>query len=104
MRGRTPRGSFGGAGACRIALVSLPAVRHVEAADDPCVASTAFPARTRADHTLPLRGRPLRERYVLGLIALDRAVHFVVLAVLAVAFPSGADADARLARPNTKVQ
>jgi uncharacterized membrane protein (DUF2068 family) len=34
---------------------------------------------------LPLRGRPLRDRYVLRLIAFDRLVHFVVLGVLAVA-------------------
>jgi uncharacterized membrane protein (DUF2068 family) len=32
---------------------------------------------------LPLRGRPLRDRYVLRLIALDRVVHFLVLGVLA---------------------
>lgn len=32
---------------------------------------------------LPLRGRPLRDRYVLRLIALDRLVHFLVLALLA---------------------
>src|SRR5580704_12036325 len=31
---------------------------------------------------LPLRGRPLRDRYVLRLIALDRALHFLVLGVL----------------------
>jgi uncharacterized membrane protein (DUF2068 family) len=38
------------------------------------------------DHIeLPLRGRPLRDRYVLRLIALDRIVHFLVLGVLAVA-------------------
>ncbi len=35
--------------------------------------------------TLPLRGRPLRDKYVLRLIAVDRAVHFTVLGVLAVA-------------------
>lgn len=35
--------------------------------------------------TLPLRGRPLRDRYVLRLIALDRLVHFLVLGALAVA-------------------
>jgi hypothetical protein len=36
------------------------------------------------DHVeLPLRGRPLRDRYVLRLIALDRVVHFLVLGVLA---------------------
>lgn len=34
---------------------------------------------------VPLRGRPLRDRYVLRLIALDRLIHFIVLAVLAVA-------------------
>ncbi|HVW43536.1 MAG TPA: DUF2127 domain-containing protein [Amycolatopsis sp.] len=33
---------------------------------------------------IPLRGRLLRDRYVLRLIALDRVVHFLVLAVLAV--------------------
>jgi uncharacterized membrane protein (DUF2068 family) len=33
---------------------------------------------------LPLRGRPLRDQYVLRLIAIDRIVHFVVLAALAV--------------------
>jgi uncharacterized membrane protein (DUF2068 family) len=33
---------------------------------------------------LPLRGRPLRDRYVLRLIALDRAIHVVVLGALAV--------------------
>ena len=34
---------------------------------------------------MPLRGRRLRDRYVLRLIALDRLVHFVVLAIVAVA-------------------
>jgi uncharacterized membrane protein (DUF2068 family) len=34
---------------------------------------------------LPLRGKPLRDRYVLRLIALDRFVHCVVLAALAIA-------------------
>jgi uncharacterized membrane protein (DUF2068 family) len=34
---------------------------------------------------LPLRGRPLRDKYVLRLIALDRAIHFLVLGILAVA-------------------
>jgi uncharacterized membrane protein (DUF2068 family) len=33
---------------------------------------------------VPLRGRLLRDRYVLRLIALDRLVHFVVLAALAI--------------------
>jgi uncharacterized membrane protein (DUF2068 family) len=34
---------------------------------------------------LPLRGRPLRDRYVLRVIALDRAVHVLVLTALVVA-------------------
>ncbi len=34
---------------------------------------------------LPLRGRPLRDKIVLRVIAVDRAVHFVVLTALAVA-------------------
>ena len=32
---------------------------------------------------VPLRGRPLRDRYVLRLIAVDRAVHVIILAALA---------------------
>jgi uncharacterized membrane protein (DUF2068 family) len=32
---------------------------------------------------LPLRGRPLRDRYVLRLIAIDRVLHFLVLSALA---------------------
>jgi len=39
----------------------------------------------RADVVLPLRGRPLRDRYVLRLIALERVVHFLVLGALAAA-------------------
>ncbi|HEY0575629.1 MAG TPA: DUF2127 domain-containing protein [Pseudonocardia sp.] len=38
----------------------------------------------RSEIQLPLRGRPLRDRYVLRLIALDRLVHFLVLGGLAV--------------------
>jgi uncharacterized membrane protein (DUF2068 family) len=38
----------------------------------------------RDDIELPLRGRLLRDRYVLRLIAIDRAIHVVVLTVLAV--------------------
>lgn len=37
----------------------------------------------RQEIELPLRGRPLRDRFVLRLIALDRAVHVVVLGLLA---------------------
>jgi uncharacterized membrane protein (DUF2068 family) len=39
----------------------------------------------RAEVELPLRGRPLRDRFVLRLIAVDRAFHFLVLGVLGVA-------------------
>jgi uncharacterized membrane protein (DUF2068 family) len=38
----------------------------------------------REEIALPLRGRPLRDKIVLRAIAIDRAVHFVVLAALAV--------------------
>src|SRR3954453_10587870 len=34
---------------------------------------------------LPLRGKPLRDKIVLRAIAIDRALHFVVLALLALA-------------------
>ena len=41
------------------------------------------PNRDRVE--LPLRGRPLRDRYVLRAIAVDRALHVAVLAAIAVA-------------------
>lgn len=60
----------------------------------PLLAPTA-PTRThlpeRADIALPLRGRPLRDRYVLRLIALDRLVHFLVLALAVAVFVFIAD-------------
>jgi uncharacterized membrane protein (DUF2068 family) len=34
---------------------------------------------------LPLRGKPLRDKIVLRVIAVDRAIHFVILAALAIA-------------------
>ena len=40
---------------------------------------------SREEITLPLRGRPLRDRYVLRLIAIDRVLHFLVLSALAAA-------------------
>jgi uncharacterized membrane protein (DUF2068 family) len=40
---------------------------------------------TREELELPLRGRALRDKVVLRVIAVDRAIHFVVLAVIAVA-------------------
>ena len=39
----------------------------------------------RSEVRLPLRGRPLRDRYVLRLVALERLLHFLVLSVLAAA-------------------
>jgi uncharacterized membrane protein (DUF2068 family) len=51
------------------------------------LAAPAAPARERpplpADIELPLRGKPLRDKIVLRLIAINRAVHFVVLGALA---------------------
>jgi uncharacterized membrane protein (DUF2068 family) len=38
----------------------------------------------RSSIVLPLRGRPLRDRYVLRLIAIDRLLHFLVLGAIAV--------------------
>lgn len=51
----------------------------------PPVAPTRQHLPERSEIALPLRGRPLRDRYVLRLIALDRLVHFLVLGALAVA-------------------
>lgn len=42
-------------------------------------------APPREDIELPLRGRPLRDKIVLRVIAVDRALHFVGLALLALA-------------------
>ncbi len=39
----------------------------------------------RDEIMLPLRGKPLRDRYVLRLIALDRILHFLLLSALAAA-------------------
>jgi hypothetical protein len=39
----------------------------------------------RDEIELPLRGRPLRDKIVLRLIAIDKAIHFVLLGVLSVA-------------------
>jgi uncharacterized membrane protein (DUF2068 family) len=52
----------------------------------------AFPSEPRRERVpsrdeveVPLRGRPLRDRYVLRLIAIDRAFHVLVLGALAAA-------------------
>jgi uncharacterized membrane protein (DUF2068 family) len=57
----------------------------------------------RGDVVLPLRGRPLRDRYVLRLIALDRVLHFLVLGTLAAALFLFADNKAVLNADFTRV-
>jgi uncharacterized membrane protein (DUF2068 family) len=49
----------------------------------PVPSGTRIPERSDID--LPLRGRPLRDRFVLRLIALDRVIHVLVLGVLTAA-------------------
>ncbi|MDT7745388.1 MAG: hypothetical protein QOE59_4466 [Actinomycetota bacterium] len=62
---------------------------------DPPDAPTSATLPTRAEVDLPLRGRALRDRFVLRLIAIDRVVHFIGLALVAVAiFVFLADRDA----------
>jgi uncharacterized membrane protein (DUF2068 family) len=46
--------------------------------------ATRFPP-DRGEVTPPLRGRPLRDKYVLRVIAVERAFHFLVLSALAAA-------------------
>ncbi len=49
---------------------------------DPPPTSTREHPRDRDEIELPLRGKPLRDLVVLRLIAINRALHFVVLALL----------------------
>lgn len=49
----------------------------------PASPGSAFPPE-RAEISLPLRGKALRDKVVLRVIALDRALHFVALALLSV--------------------
>jgi len=51
----------------------------------PPAAPTSAMLPTRAEVDLPLRGRALRDRFVLRLIAIDRVIHFIGLALVAVA-------------------
>jgi uncharacterized membrane protein (DUF2068 family) len=51
----------------------------------------------------PLRGRPLRDRYVLRLIAIDRVIHFLLLSALAAAIFLFASNKAALNADFTKV-
>ncbi len=52
----------------------------------------------RDEIQIPLRGPLLRDRYVLRLIAVDRAIHVIVLSVLAVVLFTFARHDAALHR------
>ncbi|MEA2506572.1 MAG: hypothetical protein QOH48_1190 [Actinomycetota bacterium] len=52
---------------------------------------------------LPLRGRPLRDRYVLRTIAVDRAIHVLVLTVLAVLIFAFAKHETTLRRDYLKI-
>ena len=68
------------------------------------------PERPRMPHppsrdqiSLPLRGRPLRDRYVLRLIAIDRVIHFLVLSALATAIFLFASNKAALNADFTKI-
>jgi uncharacterized membrane protein (DUF2068 family) len=59
--------------------VALP---RPEGGPDP--AAAAAPAADRARIEIPLRGRALRDKIVLRLIAVDRVVHFLVLGLLGI--------------------
>lgn len=67
----------------------------------------AHPARrnlpSRDEIELPLRGKPLRDKYVLRLIALDRVFHFVVLGLLGIAILVFASKQQQLRGPFYKV-
>ena len=52
---------------------------------DPPASPSSATLPTRSEVDLPLRGRALRDRFVLRLIAIDRVIHFIGLGLLAVA-------------------
>ncbi|HLX51133.1 MAG TPA: DUF2127 domain-containing protein [Streptosporangiaceae bacterium] len=58
---------------------------------------------SRDEIALPLRGRPLRDRYVLRLIAIDRIVHFLALSALAAVVLLFANNRATLSQDFTKI-
>jgi len=58
---------------------------------------------SREEISLPLRGKPLRDRYVLRVIAIDRAFHFLVLSALAAAVFLFADNHASLDAEFTRI-
>src|ERR1700742_5224502 len=68
----------------------------------PAKPETRFPP-DREEVTPPLRGRPLRDKYVLRLIAVDRLIHFLVLSALAAAIFLFASNKAELNAEFTKI-
>jgi uncharacterized membrane protein (DUF2068 family) len=58
---------------------------------------------TRDEVKVPLRGLPLRDRFVLRVIAVDRVIHFLVLAAFAVAIILFAQDRARLKGEYTRI-
>jgi len=67
-------------------------------ADDPPAQPTRERMPARDEIELPVRGPLLRDRYVLRLIAVDRAIHVIVLTVLAIVLFTFARHDATLHR------
>src|SRR6202035_3361333 len=68
----------------------------------PVSPATRFPPE-REEVTPPLRGRPLRDKYVLRVIAVDRLIHFLVLSALAAAIFLFASNKAALNADFTKI-
>jgi uncharacterized membrane protein (DUF2068 family) len=64
--------------------------------------ATRFPPE-RGEVMVPLRGRPLRDKYVLRVIAVERAFHFLVLSALAAAIFLFASNKAALNADFTKI-
>ena len=57
----------------------------------------------RHEVSLPLRGKPLRDRYVLRLIAIDRAAHVILFSILAIAIFAFRDREATLRKAYTQI-
>jgi uncharacterized membrane protein (DUF2068 family) len=68
----------------------------------PVAAPKQYPP-ARADIAIPLRGKPLRDRFVLRLIAIDRVVHFLAIGALAAAIILFANDRARLKGQYTRI-
>jgi uncharacterized membrane protein (DUF2068 family) len=58
---------------------------------------------SRDEIEVPLRGKPLRDRFVLRLIAIDRVFHFVILSAFGIAIVLFAHDKARLKGEYTKI-